>query len=466
MGIFGATTFPAVPAPYLAIMQSLKGTTGIPVSWLAAVSQASGFNPAYITRNSPSLDVRQIGIAGIYEDLPEIQFTVIHGQMRCPCCNVLDGGWNPFSPSGVPCACDAYHLSGTSAQQSLSDAAAILVNCTQGVQATFGFGSLNLLVFYRYVLGCFFVPAAGPGGLPIVPSIPPVLQTAIWTLIEAQAYYAPQFGEDAVLSNPGPTPDCAPGFTWNSTTGLCCNSLSQCHNAGECPTGTQLDSATFTCQPVQCGPSFPCLPPLVCQADGTCQNICSQTRPCAGAYVCSGGTCVSPCDPVSNPCPAPYYCVGGLCISGCGSGPPCASSQTCTNGTCVNNCGTGGPCTPPLICVQGACVQPPCDPVTNPCPSGQTCINGACLTDCGQGAPCTAPAVCQNGSCVSPCTDISHCAACPTGQTPVCVNGVCGCTPVQPTGGISLLAVAAAVGVPLALAVGIAIAQKSRPGGF
>jgi hypothetical protein len=343
VGIFGQTTFPAIPAAYLATFQGIKQTSGIPISWLAAVCQETLFNPSFVVSNPAVATTRQVGLAGLWMDVPDARFVGLsscHG-------NTVNAGWDPaiVLSNGTQFCCICQTLSNLNnallggglldPTTNLGYAQQMLTTAKTTIESMFGTGALNALVFYVYALGPNYVPEKDPAGLPIIPQVGSALAATIWSYVEAQAYYAPQFAETPSISDPQSTPPCPIGYTFNSATQLCCTPQNQCIPAIACPAGTSFDPILDACTALPC----------------------SATNPCSGGLVCVNGACVPPpnCS-VNNPCLAPLVCENGVCV---------------------------GSCTPPNVPINGVC-QPPGGCVTvNDCPACgvdevQTCNGGVC----------------------------------------------------------------------------------------
>lgn len=338
-----AVTFQPVPQTYLTMMESIKFNGGVPISWLAAVCNATGFNPGFTVRNPATLTERQFGLAGIWADLPEVLFTPIPGKTccnaNCPA-NPSDGGWFVPGNSGTMCTeAPGFSFSDQpyqsiswfatlGAQAALDLANAILLDCASIVTGICG--TLNATLFYRYVLGGFYVPSVTPGGACILPApLPQPLNDAAWALVQAQAYYAPIYDEVPIVVAPGVAPPCPNGYTFNPTNGLCCTPQAACVPPAACPPGTTYDPVNNVC--VQAAPT--CTP-----------------ASCPAPSVCVNDVCTPPCTATS--CPPPNQCVNGVCATPCVNGT-CAPPDVCVNGFCVPAPGAGGSLWPYVIAIGG-----------------------------------------------------------------------------------------------------------------
>jgi hypothetical protein len=146
---------------------------------------------------------------------------------------------------------------------------------------------------------------------------------------------------------------------------------------------------------------------------GACANKCT-----AGQY-CAASKC-------SNNCTPPLQICGQFCVDldtdheNCGScGKGCLPDQECKNKGCIKKCPLG------LTVCDMDCVDMTSDPLH--------C--GDCNTACGMNQICTGSLCCAvgqvacNGVCTSTSYDNNNCGACGFacgGNTPYCINGVCG----------------------------------------
>lgn len=197
-----------VPPIYLATLQSVAFNKGIPISWLAAVCEMTGWNPDYRPMNyyAGGESVRQLGLAGIWWDVPEITF-------GCPCPAGIvakDAGWFGDYIEGFgrhfrgynPCGYGSYNIGlqqYPSVLANLNLAADILKATAGRLRATCG--ALNAHLFLMWQWGCLYAPRADQcATLPA--NVPGVFKDEVDSLIEAQRLYAQQFEEPPII--PGP----------------------------------------------------------------------------------------------------------------------------------------------------------------------------------------------------------------------------------------------------------------------
>jgi MYXO-CTERM domain-containing protein len=212
----------------------------------------------------------------------------------------------------------------------------------------------------------------------------------------------------------------------------------------------------------------PCAAGLVCQADGTCVDPCSQVT-CLPGATCVKGICL---DCYSQGCPAGKVCIDRQCQTDPCAGVTCVEKQFCNDGVCTPSC-AGVTCDVGQVCAQGACHAAACsqacesnlfcDTATGQCepkhcvgvacPVGQTCVNttGRCTDNpcekvhCGTGKICV---VADDGipDCAIPAVNGIASQASTTGNGVFgCSCGVAGGRPGSRAGFVSLFAVAMAV---------------------
>ena len=385
-------TFPDVPASLAPLLVQTAVQTGCPASWLAAACSATGFNKDYQTFNPSGtlnnfgcyVPTRQWGIAGIWNTALEQLLTIpqvgVYYETGSGCNDgslgpptIVNAGWTLTFPcfnncTTYPCSSPQVLMPAANPpfdiQENLNAAALIFNQCKANVLQTFG--ALNALVFYRYVLGCAYFPQKDPTtGLGIIPNIPATLNDPAWYLVQAQAFYAPQFGETAVVPNPPSTVQCPIGYTWNGLVGKCCNPIGQCISPEVCNGCATYDPVTNRC------------------IAGTCPQC-----PCAPGLDCVSGQCLAPCVSDSN-CVPPQICVDGHCVTPCTANGDCTPPAQCvcsSPGHCICQVPSGGFPWWAILAGVGlaalafaALYKQPCGgPQDEPCPQGSTCINGYC----------------------------------------------------------------------------------------
>lgn len=206
---------------------------------------------------------------------------------------------------------------------------------------------------------------------------------------------------------------CAAGITTCAKGTLDCQpvvkaSPEQCNGVDDDCNGRVDDGATCpdpsnVCHQGRCvkscsGGEFPCSGSTQCDnASGLCVEPTCVGVTCSGDTVCRAGKCVTPCQGVV--CPHGQTCVGNACVDLC-AGTSCAAGEVCRGGVCLPGCGS---CNGVLCAAPLTCDAPSHDCVDLSCPGG-----------------CAAGTFCKSGKCVDACDG----AVCPDGQT--CQSGQCG----------------------------------------
>jgi len=200
-----------VPPEFADELESIHFQTGVPRSWLAALCEATGWDPFFETRNviSPTyLSVRRFGIAGVWADLPEVRVpTDAVG-------NWTNAGWWPSRGSGFgerpsDCAGDQYRDN-----TQLANYRPVLTNMTFAAQQLLAAkvfieticGELNTLALVRWMWACHWTPIDPITGEPhcdqLPPGIPNIFVTEINTWVATQTIYADIFNEPPFLVVP------------------------------------------------------------------------------------------------------------------------------------------------------------------------------------------------------------------------------------------------------------------------
>jgi PKD repeat protein len=195
---------------YLAVIQSVAYTKGVPASWLAAVCELAGWNPSLKDMNYDRVpnSVRRFGIAGIWASINELVLQKDPGQIDCSLWSEMPAGWlpavywagNQLWQGSSLCTCPGtslkYDVTGN-----LNVAAAILKNCGDTVKRICG--SYNELIFLRWQLGCNYVPQKNAEGNCIIPpGLPNIFKAEMQELVEAQGIFAEQFAEEPIIPPP------------------------------------------------------------------------------------------------------------------------------------------------------------------------------------------------------------------------------------------------------------------------
>ncbi len=207
-----------------------------------------------------------------------------------------------------------------------------------------------------------------------------------------------------------------------------CTALDQCHDVGECQTGTGLCS----------NPN---------KTDGT---GCVEGDACTTADACTAGVCVGGAPPDCNDHEA---CTDDACDTGTGcthtdNTDPCDDGNACTTGDVCGGGDCAGPtpldCDDDEVCTDDACDtgtgcthEDNTDPCSdgNPCTQVDTCAGGSCVgdspVDCDDAEPCTDDG-CNTGT--GECTHSDNTDTCEDGNNctidDVCAGGTCTSTPV------------------------------------
>ncbi|MBU1157479.1 MAG: hypothetical protein KJ921_16630, partial [Proteobacteria bacterium] len=85
-----------IPDQYLPILQAIHFNKGVPISWLAAVCEMTGWDADFNEMNYDRVpnSVRRFGIAGIWASIPEITFP--DDQVySCQHWSTVPAGWVP-----------------------------------------------------------------------------------------------------------------------------------------------------------------------------------------------------------------------------------------------------------------------------------------------------------------------------------------------------------------------------------
>jgi len=198
-----------VPPEYLAAIQSVAYSKGVPASWLAAVCELTGWDPNYKVLNyipgrGSGQTVRQFGIAGVWGDIPEIVVTdYTPGWCYTYYLNELGSGWFPVGHSylWMNCACLSGNPNDLNVLNNLTLAANILKDCASWVKGICG--GYNELVFLRWQLGCHWYPQKNAEGNCIIPpGLPNIFKAEMQELVEAQGIFAEQFSEEPIIPPP------------------------------------------------------------------------------------------------------------------------------------------------------------------------------------------------------------------------------------------------------------------------
>ena len=195
-----------VPPQYLAAIQSVAYTKGVPASWLAAVCELAGWDPNYKVLNyipgrGSGQTVRQFGIAGVWGDIPEIVVTD-YPEHWCYYYRLsqLGSGWFPvgFFNIWMSCACLSGNPNDLNVLNNLNLAANILKDCGSWVKGICG--SYNELIFLRWQLGCHWYPQKNAEGNCIIPpGLPNIFKAEMQELVVAQSIFAEQFAEEPII---------------------------------------------------------------------------------------------------------------------------------------------------------------------------------------------------------------------------------------------------------------------------
>ena len=205
----------AIPAQYKDLIDQIHFNKNIPRSWLAAVCEATGWDPNFKRVNASNNTVRRIGIAGLWLDIPEIRLACINGS--CPISGIVDAGWAPQNPYILSMfyRCAKMPTGGTLRNWAnspglfiepiLNTAADLLLDSAQVIIEACG--ELNDLAFLRWQLGCRYIPEKDASGKCIYPpGLPPIFKAEVDDIIVAQCLFAPEFSEDCFLTPPGTRP--------------------------------------------------------------------------------------------------------------------------------------------------------------------------------------------------------------------------------------------------------------------
>ncbi len=229
--------------------------------------------------------------------------------------------------------------------------------------------------------------------------------------------------------------NCCPGY-YCQQNGNCrpCPTGDRCHDEGDCQNpdaGGGSRSMGANCpmecdremgclfidqcvvSPMECSPSQPCCPGLVCiDTDGeghkchdciTKNENCKNSDECCENYLCIplrkvcdycgiGAICAKNEDCLGPYCPG-VQCFDGMCQGKCATrggqctdDDDCCINLTCFEGTCLSctledhQCGNSHPdCCPPLTCFEGTCQD--CFNIFELCPGGNArcCGNFTCF---------------------------------------------------------------------------------------
>lgn len=189
------TQISGVPAAYVETLRIVSYQKGIPQSWLAGVCEMTQWNPNFQVINYAGNrnTVRQLGIAGIWCDIPEI---MVHlGNCGWSRGNVPAGWHAPTIEDVYFCACKP--LPPTDVLGNMSMAADILKDSAQAVTQICG--ALNSLAFLRWQLGCGWLPSKDADGKCIVtPDIPDLFLRNVNDYWSFQIQYAQVFNEPPI----------------------------------------------------------------------------------------------------------------------------------------------------------------------------------------------------------------------------------------------------------------------------
>ena len=231
-----------VPEAYLPMLQQVNYETGCPMSWMAAVCEAGGWNPTLQDMNwadLPNPTVRRIGLAGIWLRIPEILIDIVTRSIKtnplntdeaaaAGWCEGYANSWGDYTEiscwqttfcgnnNSVPMGSHGYSRPLTTDQinqaldplTSLRNAASLLMNkCVPMVRQTCGDDSG--LIFIAWQLGCFWLPTVctattaqcppeDVGKCWIPPGTPQWLLDNMDLTWSYQIQYAQIFGEKAI----------------------------------------------------------------------------------------------------------------------------------------------------------------------------------------------------------------------------------------------------------------------------
>jgi len=235
-----------------------------------------------------------------------------------------------------------------------------------------------------------------------------------------------------------------------------CAALDQCHDVGDCDTGTGLCSNPPKTNGAVCTDGNACTTGDTCSA-GACQpgaplicndnNICTSDacNPATGCVypnnnnpcpedgiectddVCSGGSCTHPNSAHGTLCHDDgEECTDDICDSGECIHPPTKDGEACTDdgNECTENVCLAGSCTAkPVadettcsggVCQGGACVAKQSLPATTGCKSASDCPYDPCKTYscvnsvCQSADKCSPDETCEDGVCIPDSTSLDH----------------------------------------------------------
>lgn len=195
-----------IPEPYWSQLQSIKQSTGVPISWIAALCQSTSWDPLYQTTNQRggAQTWRQYGITGIWMDIPEVE---LPGQIFQHC----GGGWAPKAPWVAGTVIDCSTCSPVTALQKppslpmqfdtvseqLTLTGKMLKLCAE--RCTTWCGEVNGAMYLMWIFAPCFWPtdvekAAGCTAI----NVPDIFKKELDDYLKFQALYAEQLGEDCV----------------------------------------------------------------------------------------------------------------------------------------------------------------------------------------------------------------------------------------------------------------------------
>ncbi len=228
--------------------------------------------------------------------------------------------------------------------------------------------------------------------------------------------------------------DVCGGGSCHGTNPVICTALDQCHDVGECQTGTGLCSHPNKTDGTSCTDDDACTTADACTS-GTCVGgappDCNDGEACTDDACDSGTGCThtdntAPCDD-GNACTTGDVCGGGDCAGAtpldCNDGEVCTDDACDTGSGCTHTdntdpCSDGDACTLADTCAGGACVAgPPQD-----CDDHESCTDDGCHTGTGE---------CTHSANTDPCDDGNHCTI-----DDVCAGGTCTATPVVCSDGV------------------------------